>query len=321
MIQAAPLIFRPLLKHALWGGTRICRLKGIPAAGADIGESWEISAVIGRESVVTRGLYKGMTLPELIYRFGSALLGTRVYETYGHNFPLLVKIIDASDNLSVQVHPDDRLARIRHNTFGKTEMWYVLEASPGARIYAGLNRKLDAASFEELVEKGEFASVVASHKSEAGDVYFLPAGCVHSIGAGNLLVEIQQSSDITYRIYDFDRRDAAGNKRELHTELAKDAIDYNLSRQYKLPHLDAEAKDVEIARCSHFTARRVLVDGPRHMCFDPGSFTIILCMEGACRLTWDNGQLDLRKGHTVLLPAILSEIEISGHATILTAQA
>lgn len=317
MIEKAPIIFKPYLKSVIWGGNKICDYKGIDQPEPNIGESWEISAVPGHESVVAEGIYKGLKLTELIDRFGEELLGKKVVDKYGLNFPLLVKIIDAADNLSVQVHPDDALAQERHNSLGKTEMWYIIDTDKGAKIFAGLNTAMTPDDYVRRVAEGTFADTLAVHESAPGDVFFLPAGRVHAIGAGNLLAEIQESSDITYRIYDYDRRDAAGNARELHTELAKDAIDYTVHADYKSPRPADDEKDCEIVKCEHFTTRRVKVDGKTELSFDPDSFTVVMCIEGEAVLSGREGEIKIKKGHTVLVPAALTRLSVEGHGTLL----
>lgn len=320
-ILQAPISFSPYLKTVIWGGDKIYRYKDITPTGEKIGESWEISAVPGHVSVVDHGEYEGLSLDELITRFGPQLLGERVFEKYGGKFPLLIKLIDANDNLSVQVHPDDALAMKRHNSLGKTEMWYIVDTDSDAKIYAGLSRHITPAEYEEKVADGSFTEVLATHDSAPGDVFFLPAGRVHAIGAGNLLAEIQESSDITYRIFDYNRRDANGNTRELHTELAKDAIDYNVYSDYKSPAPSSSEKDAVIASCQHFTVRRELIEGETELTFSPDSFTVVMCISGQATLHYPSGSMTLRPGRTVLLPATMSEVKVSGTATLITAQA
>lgn len=316
-IKKAPIIFTPYLKPVIWGGKRLCAYKDIEQQGSNIGESWEISAVDGHVSTVESGEYAGMTLTELIDRFGAELLGEKVIERYGYNFPLLIKFIDANDKLSVQVHPGDELASRRHGCSGKTELWYIIESNDDAEIYSGLNRVITPEEYDEMVARGTFGEVIATHSAKPGDVFFLPAGRVHAIGGGNLLAEIQQSSDITYRIYDYDRRDAMGKTRELHTDLAREAIDYTVHPDYKSPTPPESKSDVQIAECEHFRVRRIKVDGETRLTFDAGSFTVVMCIDGALEI---NG-LKLRKGHTVLLPAVITEATISGKATLLITQA
>ncbi len=321
MIEQAPIIFSPYLKSVIWGGEKICEYKGIPQPEPRIGESWEISAVPGHESVVAEGTYKGLNITELIERFGVELLGTAVVEKYGEKFPLLIKLIDANDNLSVQVHPDDALAKARHNSLGKTEMWYIIQADKGAKIYAGLNCEMTPDEYVERVENGTFAETLAVHNSAAGDVFFLPAGRVHAIGAGNLLAEIQESSDITYRIYDYDRLDADGNPRQLHTEEAKDAIDFKVYDNYKNSPVGSSEVCAEIVRCDHFTTDRIIIDGEMQLPLSRKSFTVIMCIEGEVIMKYHSGEMKLKKGHTVLLPAALDTMELSGKALLLTSHA
>ena len=317
MIKRAPLFFIPYLKSVIWGGDKICRYKGIPQKEPNIGESWEISAVHGHESIIERGQYAGLTLTDLIEKYPEQILGKKVLKKYGAKFPLLIKIIDASDNLSVQVHPDDSLAAERHNSLGKTEMWYIISAGKNAKIYAGLNTTMTAEDYVRRVKDGTFASTLASHESNAGDVFFLPAGRVHAIGAGNLLAEIQESSDVTYRIYDYDRRDSKGNPRELHTELAKDAIDFTIYPEYKSPAPSSENDDCEIVACDHFRTRRILLDGTKKLEFSGDSFTIFMCIDGKAEIETQDETHILHSGQTCLLPAVIEEITIRGKATII----
>lgn len=317
MIELAPIVFEPYLKSVIWGGHRICSYKGIPEAQARIGESWEISAVPGHESIVSEGFYKGLSINELIERFGHSLLGTRVIGKYGHRFPLLVKIIDAADNLSVQVHPDDKLAAARHGCLGKTEMWYIIDSGKDAKIFAGLNTAMTPEQYAQYIAAGTFADTLAVHSSAPGDVFFLPAGRVHAIGAGNLLAEIQESSDVTYRIFDYNRRDADGNTRELHTELAKDAIDFEVHPRYKSPRAADSAPDCELVSCDHFTTRRLLVDGNTSLTLAPGSFSVIMNIGADVALRYSSGTTTLARGTTALIPAALTSLDIIGKSTLL----
>ena len=317
MISKEPLRFKPYLKSVIWGGDKICRYKKIEQPEPNIGESWEISAVPGHESVVAEGTYKGRTLIDLIAEFGSELLGESVMSRYNRKFPLLIKIIDANDNLSVQVHPDDALAKERHDSLGKTEMWYIINSDENAKIYSGLNREISADEYEEHIKRGDFESLLAVHDSKPGDVFFLPAGRVHAIGAGNLLAEIQESSDITYRIYDYNRRDASGKERELHTELAKDAIDYKFYKNYKSEPIPESSDDYEIAGCKHFKTRRLLVKGEKKLPLTPHSFTVLICVKGEVELEYEKGSRLLTEGHSLLLPAAMKEVKIKGVATLL----
>ncbi len=316
MIKKEPIRFAPYFKSVIWGGEKICKYKGIEQHESNIGESWEISEVRGHESVVSEGPYKGMLITELIEMFGSELVGKDVMDRYDGKFPLLVKLIDANDNLSVQVHPDDELAMARHGSLGKSEMWYIIEAEKDAKIYSGLNRPLTPEEYVGKVNDDSIEDVLAIHDSHPGDVFFLPAGRVHSIGAGNLLAEIQESSDITYRIYDYGRRDAQGNTRELHTELAKDAIDYTHYDDYKSEPADDSLAEVEIAKCDHFSVNRILLDGKMQLQYDDSSFTVLMCLEGKVNI----GDMMIKKGETVLLPAAMTCVTLVGKGVLLAAR-
>lgn len=316
-----PFKFVPYLKSVLWGGERIAPYKGIVTDKHQIGESWEVSGVEGHESVVAEGDDRGATLPELIRKYRGNLVGDAVYERFGDKFPLLVKIIDAKRDLSLQVHPDDELARRRHNSFGKTEMWYIIDAEEGAPIYAGLSKEITPEDYERMVADNTIMEAVARHDSHPGDLFFLPAGRIHAIGAGNLLAEIQQTSDITYRVYDFGRLDADGKPRELHTELAKDAIDYRVYDNYKSSYKHIDEGEVELVKCNYFDVRKINVtcacDIDSSRC---DSFRIIMCLEGAVEIV-DNfsNMTEMHRGETILVPAATSSLRITGNATLLTA--
>lgn len=306
-----PLIFKPYLKTVIWGGDEIAAYKGINTHLRSIGESWEVSGVPGRESVVARGALRGRTLTDLVKECPAEILGEDVYRRFGATFPLLVKIIDAHDKLSVQVHPDEELARRRHNSMGKAEMWYIIGTRPGAKIYAGLNRDITPEEYERRVSDNTMMEVVAEHDTAVGDVFFLPPGCIHAIGAGNLLAEIQQSSDITYRIYDYDRRDAYGNPRELHTHLAKDAIDYHARPSCKV----SVTGDGELVSCPYFKVSHMTLDGRCELAFS--SFMVVMCLTGEVCLTAGGGTAALTQGTTALLPAVLGSTVVEGCASIL----
>lgn len=314
-----PYIFEPYLKTVIWGGEKIAARKGIADAEHCIGESWEISGVPGHESVVAQGSERGLNLVELIRKHGAQLVGQKVFDRFGEKFPLLIKIIDAKSDLSVQVHPDDALAGVRHNSLGKTEMWYILESEPGARIYAGLSEQITPELYEQLVAENKIMDVIAAHESNAGDLFFLPAGRVHAIGGGNMLAEIQQTSDITYRIYDYDRRDANGNPRELHTALAKDAIDYTVYPEYKSTYVDNPNGATPLVECEHFKVAKVEVDGATAIAAADDSFLILICVGGACELTVDGTTVQLPAYHSALVPAAATTISAEGKATLLTA--
>lgn len=297
--------FQPILKSLIWGGDKIAPYKGISTEMKNIGESWELSGVKDNESVVAEGPEAGTKLPELIARHGAALLGKANLERFGEEFPLLIKFIDARQDLSIQVHPDDSLAWERHQSKGKTEMWYVVAADEDAHLRSGFSKQVTPAQYEASVADNTITDILADYRIHPGDVFFLPAGRVHSIGAGSFIAEIQQTSNITYRIYDFNRRDAAGNTRELHTEQAKGAIDYTVLPDYRTHYEAAQDKRVELVSCPYFTTS--LLDLTRAETLDLAaldSFVVAICIEGRGTLTDDSGAaVTVHQGETVLIPA------------------
>jgi mannose-6-phosphate isomerase len=302
-----PLKFRPILKPVIWGGSEISHFKQIEPVQDGIGESWEISGVKNNLSVVANGPLAGTTIGELLIREKEKLVGRKVYEKYGTTFPLLIKFIDARDDLSIQVHPDDKLAKERQQSFGKTEMWYVIKASPGAFLYSGFEKSITPEEYVETVQNNTFVTTLKRYEVKEGDVFFLPAGRVHAIGAGCFIAEIQQTSDITYRIYDYNRKDAAGNSRELHTELAKDAIDYKVYDSYKTDYERSLNKPVRLVSCAYFTTHLLEMDADIPMSrqyANLDSFVIYICVAGHCTIKDDKGNSELiRQGESMLLPA------------------
>ena len=299
-----PLKFRPILKSIIWGGSKICKFKGIePQDG--VGESWEISGVENNISVVDNGKFEGNTLKNLIGEHKEKLVGKKNYERFGKTFPLLIKFIDARDNLSIQGHPDDTLAKARHNSFGKTEMWYVIDASNEAFLYSGFKKQMAPESYVENIKNNTFVDCLEKHDVKKGDVFFLPAGRVHAIGAGTFIAEIQQTSNITYRIYDYNRKDTAGTPRELHTEQAKDAIDYKLCDNYRSDYSKKKNNPVELESCEYFTTNLLEVDTKVERNFSTiDSFVIYICMSGSCKITDNKGNdVSLQQGETTLIPA------------------
>jgi len=308
-----PFVFKPILKNMIWGGSAIFPFKGITPVQNGIGESWELSHVKDNFSVVDNGPLEGKSLDELIQQYGSQLVGQSVMEQFGATFPLLIKFIDACDDLSIQVHPDDELAMKRHNSFGKTEMWYVIHAEEGSSLYSGFSKQIDADEYVKRVKENTIMDVLQRYEVKAGDVFFLPAGRVHAIGAGCFIAEIQQTSNITYRIFDYNRKDANGNERELHTELAKDAIDYTLYPDYRTHYKAMTNATVELARCKYFTTN--LLDLDSQMMRDLAgldSFVVYICMEGSASITDDKGnKLHVHQGQTVLIPADTKTVTVS----------
>ncbi|WP_075558149.1 type I phosphomannose isomerase catalytic subunit [Parabacteroides timonensis] len=308
-----PMTFKPILKKILWGGSDICPFKGITPVEEGIGESWELSHVDGNFSVVENGELAGKNLDELIRTYGKELVGEKVIEQFGETFPLLIKFIDARDDLSIQVHPDDELARKRHNSFGKTEMWYVINAAKGAALYSGFSQQIDADEYVKRVENNTIMDVLKRYEVTPGDVFFLPAGRVHAIGAGCFIAEIQQTSNITYRIYDYDRKDANGNGRELHTELAKDAIDYTLLPDYRTHYKGHTNATVELADCKYFTTNLLDLDTMMVRDFSElDSFVVYICMSGKASIRDNKGnEIFVHQGQTVLMPADTQVVTIS----------
>ena len=308
-----PFTFEPILKKIIWGGSDICPFKGISPVQEGIGESWELSHVEGNYSVVANGELKGQSLDDLIRTYGKQLLGEHVMEQFGTTFPLLIKFIDARDNLSIQVHPDDELAKKRHNSFGKTEMWYVVKATPDAALYSGLSQQIDAEEYVKRVENNTIMDVLQRYNVHEGDVFFLPAGRVHAIGSGCFIAEIQQTSNITYRIYDYNRKDANGKGRELHTELAKDAIDYTLYPDYRTHYKAHTNATVQLANCKYFTTNLIDLDTIMVRDFSQlDSFVVYICMEGRATLRDNKGnEILVHQGQTVLIPADTDVVTIS----------
>lgn len=307
-----PFKFEPLLKQTLWGGEKIIPFKHLSDNLERVGESWEISGVEGSESVVVSGPDKGLTLTQLVRRHREELVGEENYSTFGEKFPLLIKFIDAKQDLSIQVHPDDELAKRRHNSFGKTEMWYVVDADKEAKLRSGFSHQIDAKEYKKRVLDNTITDVLQEYSIHPGDVFFLPAGRVHSIGAGSFIAEIQQTSDITYRIYDFNRKDADGNTRELHTELAKDAIDYEVLADYRTKYEKLKNEPVELVACPYFTTSVYdLTEEVTCDYADLDSFVIYICVEGSCKLIDNEGnEVSLEAGESILYPALTEEITV-----------
>ncbi len=321
-----PLKFKPLLKTLVWGGEKIAPFKGIFTTRNRIGESWEISAVKGNVSVVSNGNLAGRSLTDIINEYGPDLVGKKVYEQNGEEFPLLIKFIDAKDDLSIQVHPDDDLAmRTFPGKKGKTEMWYVVGASKGARLLSGLTQEITPDEYEEHVNDNTITDVLASYEIAPGDVYFLPAGRIHAIGAGCFVAEIQQTSDITYRIYDYGRLGLDGKPRELHIEQAKEAIDYTVHPEgYKTEYSRAKNEECLLAECEYFTTSLYDLDEPFHKDLSGlDSFFVVICVGGGGILvdTESDGSVHetaIRQGETVLIPASSTGIELKPDADGLT---
>jgi len=307
-----PLKFNPIFKERIWGGTKLQTMLQKNINGEAIGESWEISDVKGEPSVVSKGELHGKTLQELSETFQVELLGEKVYDAFGTKFPLLIKYIDAKSDLSIQVHPNDALAKKRHNSFGKTEMWYVMQADEGAELMVGFNQEITKEEYQTHLENNTLTEILNFEKVQKGDVYFLPTGRIHAIGGGIVLAEIQQTSDITYRIFDWNSVDAEGNSRELHTALALDAIDYTLHKNYKTEYTSEANKTATIVDCPYFTTNLIPFEGEvvlNHHHKD--SFVIYMCVKGNVSFQTKNHQEILSFGETLLLPASIKNAVVT----------
>ncbi len=311
-----PLQFEPILKERIWGGEKLKKVLGKSITSAITGESWELSAVAGDISVVANGDWKGKSLTSLLEEFPEEILGTNVYRKFGCQFPLLFKYLDAREDLSIQVHPNDALAKARHKSFGKTEMWYIMQADADAEIIVGFKNKSNAAEYVSSLKEKSLLSILDQKKVAAGDVFFLETGTVHAIGAGMVVAEIQQTSDITYRIYDFDRVDANGNTRELHVDLALDAINYNTvdTQRHYLKEVNVSN---EVVHCPYFTTNFLPLDGEVLMNKTNESFTVYMCVDGNFSLKLNEKVYQYKKGDTLLIPAQISAYVLSGKASIL----
>lgn len=314
--------FKPILKSMIWGGEKIIPYKGLDSELKQVGESWEISGVKDNESVIDGGADDGMTLPALIARDGAKLLGKANHERFGEEFPLLIKFIDARQDLSIQVHPNDEQAWERHQSKGKTEMWYVVDADPGSSLRSGFAKQVTPEEYEASIADNTITDLLAEYDIHAGDLFFLPAGRIHSIGAGAFIAEIQQTSNITYRIYDFNRVDANGNPRELHTEQSKAVIDYSVQPDYRTHYEAADDKRVELVSCPYFTTSLYNLTKEQTIALaDLDSFVIVICTEGSGTITDDKGEsVTMKQGETILVPATAASLNVTpnGKMKILT---
>lgn len=321
MSSLYPIRFRPVLKETLWGGSALKeRFRKKAAAGARIGESWEITGMPGASSVVANGFLRDNSLEEIAEVYMDELLGESVYEKYGIEFPLLIKLIDANDKLSIQVHPDDRIAAERHHAWGKTEMWYVLDAKPGAVIYTGFRKRITKEEYLDHLATGKVGELINVTPVSSGDVFFIPAGMVHAIGAGVMLAEIQQTSDVTYRIYDWDRVDASGNPREMHTALALDAINFNIDSNNLIRKEPVLNKTVLLAESQYFRTSLIMFDSPIIKDYSlTDSFVIYICTSSMVVIECLGHREEISAGETLLIPASADSVTIipRGTATLI----
>lgn len=311
-----PLQFEPILKERIWGGTKLKTLLNKPITSEITGESWEISTVENDVSVVANGDFKGKTLNEVIDLYPAEVLGTKVYGRFGKQFPLLFKYLDAREDLSIQLHPNDELAKKRHNSFGKTEMWYVMQADEEARLIVGFKEKSSPEEYLSHLNNKTLLDILDTKKVQSGDVFMLETGTIHAIGAGIVIAEIQQTSDITYRVYDFDRKDVNGNTRELHVDLALEALNYDkIEAQRFYDKIENTANAV--VDCPYFTTGFIPLNGTAVFSNTNDSFRVLMAVEGDFNLLVDGESYHYHKGSTVLLPAVITDYQLDGQASVL----
>ena len=311
-MKLTPLFFTPIPKERLWGGQKLKTLLDKPFEGDAIGESWELSTVPGDVSVVAEGPWAGQALDALIVNHRATLVGQKVYDRFGDEFPVLIKFIDAQNDLSIQLHPHDHLAKERHQSFGKNEMWYIMQADAEAQLIVGFSRDVKKAEYQAHLASDSLEDILQYEPVQSGDTFYIRTGTVHAIGAGILLAEIQQTSDVTYRIYDWNRKDKDGNTRELHTDLALDAIDYTRRNDHKAVY-DQQANQANpMVDSPYFTTDFLPVRG--HMAvdaLDKDSFVILMGVRGVVDLNVDGTSYTLSMGQTVLIPATLAIFELT----------
>ena len=312
-MQLYPLLFEPNLHTVVWGGNQLCPYKVLEPSDEPIGESWEVSAVPTSTNIIANGVLKGKDLITVISENPDSILGKAVSEKYQGKLPLLVKFIDAKRDLSIQVHPNDEMAMREHGKMGKSEMWYIIKADEGAHLYAGFKQEITPYEYQKRVEDGSITDVLACHQVKAGDVFYLPAGRVHAICGGILLAEVQQSSDVTYRIFDYNRPGIDGKPRELHTELAAKALDYHVEANYRTEYTSESDKAVQIIDSPYFDVRVMDINKPMHrnlMKYD--SFIITMCIEGDCKIRIRSSQdeITLKEGHSALISAAIADYDV-----------
>ena len=307
--------FRPIIKDKIWGGSKLREVLG-KSASDSAGESWEISTVEGDISEVANGFYKGLKFDDLINSFQNEILGKAVITRFGTKFPLLIKYIDASENLSVQVHPGDDMAKKNHNSFGKTEMWYIMQADKEAMINVGWSKKISPKEYHDSLNKGNLTEKLNFIKVDEGDTFLINAGKVHAIGQGVMLAEIQQTSDVTYRVYDWDRVDDEGKSRELHLDLAGEAMDFNLNDDYSIDYTLAKNESRNLVDCKFFTTNIIEVEGNITMNYSSiDSFVIYMCVRGRVKLNIDGDKESIGYGECILIPAVTKSVTIEGSSS------
>jgi mannose-6-phosphate isomerase len=309
-----PIKFTPILKEKVWGGQKLKTILGKNTAAENTGESWELSGVENSISVVQNGFLKGNTVLEIIDKYKADFLGKKVYESYGNQFPLLFKFIDAREVLSVQLHPGDELAKKRHNSFGKTEMWYIIQADEQAELILGFNQAIDKKTYLSAIENNTIQQILHKEKVNPGDAFFIEPGLVHAIGAGVLLAEIQQTSDVTYRIYDWNRPDVDGNMRELHLDLAIDAIDFNPLKNFRLDTVNEQLIQTPYFKVNKLNTQLNAFRKLKKI----DSFVVYMCVSGETEIHCGGVSEKLKLGETVLIPAAAEAVHFqTGSAKLL----
>lgn len=311
-----PLQFQPILKDRIWGGTKLQSVLNKEISSETTGESWELSTVPNDVSIVVNGPFRDRNLNELIELFPQDILGKNVIERFGNQFPLLFKFIDAKEDLSIQLHPNDDLAKKRHNSFGKTEMWYVMQVDKGSRLVVGFKKDSNKEEYLEKLANKDLMSILNEIKVKEGDIFFLETGTIHAIGGGVVIAEIQQTSDVTYRLYDWDRVDANGNGRELHTDLALDAINFKTT-QAKIDYEQKVNQSNETVHCDYFKTNVIPLEGKMNWEAHKGSFTVFMCTQGEFSIGFENTMYSFKMGDTILLPAAIENAIITGNANLL----
>ena len=310
--------FEPLLKQTLWGGDKIIPFKHLNTQMERVGESWEISGVKDNETIVANGPDKGKSLNQLVSEQKAKLVGEENYQRFGDEFPLLVKFIDASQDLSIQVHPNDETAHRLGKPHGKTEMWYTLESAPGAHLYNGLKKKITPEEYEQMVANDTIVDALARYEIKEGDVFYIPAGRIHAIGSGCFVTEIQETSDVTFRIYDYKRKDKDGNYRELHTKEAAQSIDYTVLPNYRAGYEPILNEGVQLIECPYFTTAVYDLTEPMTLDYSElDSFVILIAVKGEGTIKANGEEMTFKMGDTILLPATTNEVKIEGEVKFL----
>lgn len=309
-----PIKFNPLLKSTIWGGDKIIPFKKLDSKQENVGESWEISGVPDNETIVSDGPFKGQKLNDMVATLKDKLVGAANYKRFGDEFPLLIKFIDARQDLSIQVHPTDEIAKKQGKERGKTEMWYIMNSDEGAKLFSGLKTQITPEQYKEMVENDTICDALVQYTVKEGDCFFLPAGRIHAIGTGCFLAEIQQTSDVTYRIYDYGRKDKDGNCRQLHTREAAECINYNVEKNYRTEYLPKKNEGVNLVNCPYFNTAVYDLDEPMTLDYSElDSFVILIGMKGEGRITDNEGnETSLKAGETILIPATTLSLKVEG---------